>query len=68
MKTRFNSNNKGKLTIYILFAVAIISFAAFLLSPLLLHIYISTVVAIVALIGIVFFGGILIQMRSSPPW
>ena len=68
MKTRFNSNDKGNLTIYILFAVAIITFAAFLLSPLLLHVYIPTFVAIVALIGIVFLGGILMQMRSGPPW
>lgn len=68
MKTRFNIKVKGNLTLYILFAIVIISFAAFVLSPMLLHIYIPTFVAIVAFIGIVFFGGILMQKRSGPPW
>ena len=68
MKTIFNINNRGKSTLYILFAVAVLSFAALLLFPMLLHVDISPLAPIFALICIVFLGGILIQMRSGPPW
>ena len=68
MKTIFNSNNRGKSILSILFAVAVLSFAALLLLPILLHVDISFLAPIVALMCIVFLGGILIQMRSGPPW
>ena len=67
MKTMFNSNNRGKSILSIFFAVAVLSFAALLLLPMLLHVDISPF-ALIPLMGIVFFGGILIQMRSGPPW
>ena len=60
-------NNKRKLTFYSLFAIAVLSFAALLLFPILLHGDISPF-ALIPLMGIVFFGGIIIQMRSGPPW
>ena len=68
MKTIFNSNNRGRAITYILFAVAILSLAAFLLLPLLFAVAVPAVVGIVALIGITLLGGIIIQMRSGPPW
>ena len=67
MKTIFNSNNRGKSILYILFALAVLSFAALLLFPILLHGDISPL-ALIPLMGIVFLGGLLIQMRSGPPW
>jgi hypothetical protein len=68
MKTIFNSNNRGKSILYILFAVAVLSFAALLLFPILLHGDISPLALLIPLMGIMFFGGILIEMRSGPPW
>jgi hypothetical protein len=68
MKTIFNVNSRGRTILYILFAVAVLSFAAFLLVPLLFSMTIPSFVGIAALIGIVLFGGIIIQMRSGPPW
>jgi hypothetical protein len=68
MKTIFNSNNRGKSTLYILFAVAVLSFAALLLLPLLLGVDISPLALLFALMCIMFLGGILIQMRSGSPW
>ena len=62
MKTIFNINNRGKSTLYILFAVAILSFAV------LLFVDISPIALIFTLMCIVFLGGIIIQMRSGPPW
>jgi uncharacterized membrane protein len=67
MKTIFNSNNRGKSILYILFAVAVLSFAALFLFPILLHGDFSPL-ALIPLMGIVFLGGIIIQMRSGPPW
>jgi hypothetical protein len=68
MKIIFNSNNRGKATLYILFGVAVISFALLLVFSMLLHMDVSPLVLMFALIGMLFFGGILIQMRSGPPW
>jgi hypothetical protein len=67
-ETIFNSKNRGKSILYMLFAVAVLSFAALLLIPMVLHVDISLLAPIVALMGIVLLGGILIQMRSGPPW
>ena len=68
MKTIFNSNNRGKSILYILFAVAVLSFATLLLFPILLHGDISPLVLLFTLICIIFLGGLIIQMRSGPPW
>ena len=68
MKTIFNSNNRGRSIIYVLFAVAILSFVAFFLFPLLFSIALPPFVGIVAFLCIMLFGGIVVQMRSSPPW
>ena len=65
MKTIFN--NKRKSTFYILFAVATLSFAVLLLGPILFHVDSSPFALTFAFICIVFFGGIIIQMRSGPP-
>ena len=66
MKTIFN--NRRKSTLYILFAVATLSFAVFLLGPILFHVDSSPLALTFALIFMVFLGGIVIQMRSGPPW
>jgi hypothetical protein len=66
MKTIFN--NKGKFTLYSLFTVAILSFIVFLLFPILLHVDLPSLIGICALVGIIYFGGIVLQMRSGPPW
>jgi hypothetical protein len=66
MKTIFN--NRRKSILYVLFAVATLSFAALLLGPILLGVGSSPFALIFALICIVFLGGIVIQMRSGPPW
>lgn len=67
MKNMFNINNRGKSILYLLFAVALLSFAALLLFPMLLHGDISPF-ALIPFMGIVFLGGILIQIKSGPPW
>lgn len=66
MKTLLN--NKGKYTLYSLLTLSVISFIFFLLFPVLLHIDLPSVIGISALVGILYFGGIVIQMRSGPPW
>ena len=66
MKTIFN--NRRKSTLYILFAVATISFAVLLLGPILFHVDSFPLALTFAFIFMVFLGGIVIQMRSGPPW
>jgi hypothetical protein len=66
MKTIFN--NKGRLTLYSLLAVAVLSFVVFLLFPILLHVNLPSFIGILALIAIIYVGGIVIQIRSGPPW
>ncbi len=66
MKTIFN--NRRKSTLYILFAVATLSFVVLLLGPILFHVDSSPLALTIALIFMVFLGGIVIQMRSGPPW
>ena len=66
MKTIFNNGRKS--TLYILFAVATLSFAVLLLGPILFHVDSSPFALTFAFICIVFLGGIIIQMRSGPPW
>jgi hypothetical protein len=68
MKTIFNSNNRGKSTLYILFAVALLSFAVLLLFSGLLPENIFLLALFFTLTSIMFLGGILIQVRSGPPW
>ncbi len=68
LKTIFARNNRGKTILYILFAVSILSFATFLFYSQLLPQSISLLALILTLIGMMFFGGLIIQRRSGPPW
>ena len=68
MKTIFTRNNRGKATLYIFFAVAALSFVALFFYSSWLPQSIFFLVFILALIGMMFFGSLIIQMRSSPPW
>jgi hypothetical protein len=68
MKTIFNSNNRGKSTLSILLAVAVLSFVVLLFFSKLLPENIFFLALFFALISIMFLGGILIQVRSGPPW
>ena len=68
MKTIFNSNHKGKSTLYILLAVAVLSFVVLLFIPKLLSENIFLLALFFTLTSIMFLGGILIQVRSGPPW
>jgi hypothetical protein len=68
MKTIFNINNRGKSILYILFAVAVLSFAALFFCSSLLPQGIFLLALTLTLIGIMFLGGLIIQMRSGPPW
>ena len=70
MKTIFNNNNRGKSTLYILFAVAILSFVALPFFPNLLHMNMDIWLLVLALdiISIMFLGSLIIQIRSGPPW
>jgi hypothetical protein len=68
MKTIFNSNNRGKSTLSILLAVAVLSFVVLLFFSKLLPENIFFLALFFTLISIMFLGGILIQVRSGPPW
>jgi len=68
MKTIFNSNNRGKAILYILFAVAVLSFAALFFCSRLLPQGIFLLALLFTLMCIMFLGGLIIQMRSGPPW
>ena len=68
MKALFNSNNRGKLTLYILFAVAILALVVLLLIQMLFHVSISLLVFLFIFMCIMFVGGFIIQIRSGPPW
>lgn len=68
MKTIFKSNNRGKVALYLLFAVFVLSFVALLFCSSLLPGGISLLALVLTLIGIMFFGSLIIQMRSGPPW
>ncbi len=68
MKTIFSRRNRGKKILYILFAVDILTFAAL---PFLSHLLpqdIFLLILTLTLLGMVFLGGLIIQMRSGPPW
>jgi hypothetical protein len=72
MKTMFNSNNRGKSILYILFAIALLSFAALLLNQMLFQVYISseafTLIFAFLIMCIASLGGFIIQIRNGPPW
>ena len=68
MKTIFTRNNRGKATLYIFFAVAFLSFVAVFFCSSWLPQSIFFLVLILALLGMMFFGGLIMQMRSGPPW
>jgi hypothetical protein len=58
----------GKATLYILFAVAVLSFAALFFCSSLLPPGIFLLALLFTLTGMLFLGGLIIQMRSGPPW
>ena len=68
MKTIFNRTNRGKFTLYMLFSLAMLSFVVLLLCQMLFHVDVSLLALICPLMGMMFFGGLIIQMRSGPPW
>lgn len=61
-------NNKRDLTLYILFAVATLLFVVLLFCQILFHVDISPLAPALAVICMLFFGGIIVQIRSGPPW
>jgi hypothetical protein len=68
MKTIFNKNDRGKFTLYILFAVAILSFVVLFLCENLIPANVFLLSLTFILMCIMFMGGIIIQIRSGPPW
>jgi hypothetical protein len=66
MKNIFN--NRSNSTIYILFTVSILSFAVLLLCQMFFRVDVSPFVLVITLLCTMFFGGILMQIRSGPPW
>lgn len=68
LKTIFKRNNRGKFTLFLLFSLSILAFAVLLLCQIVFHMNISLLALTCTLIGITFFGGLLIQIRSGPPW
>jgi hypothetical protein len=68
MKTIFTSNNRGKVTLYILFAVAFLSFVALFFFSSLLPGVIFPLAFLFTIMCIMFLGSLIIQMRSGPPW
>ena len=61
-------NDKRKFTLYILFTVAILAFAILLFGSSFLSREVFNLVLVVDLICIMFFGSIIIHIRSGPPW
>ncbi len=68
MKNIFTSKNRGKITLYILFAIAILSFVALIFYSSWLPADIFPLALLITLLAMVFTGGLIIQMRSGPPW
>ena len=68
MKSIFNKNNRGKSTLYILFALAILTFVVLFLLHNLIPANVFVLSLIFILICIMFVGGLIIQLRRGPPW
>ena len=70
MKNIFNNNNGGKFLLYILFAIAVLSFVALPFFPNLLHMNMNIwlLVFLFDILSIFSLGGFIIQIRSGPPW
>lgn len=68
MKTIFTHKNRGKIVLYILFAVAVLAFVAIFFCSRFLSQDISLIALTLALAVIMFLGSLIINMRSSPPW
>lgn len=69
MKTIFTGKNKGKVSpLYILFAIAVLSFVAVFFYSSLLPRSIFMLVLLISLIAMMFLGGLIIDKRSGPPW
>lgn len=68
MKTIFSRRKRGKNTLYILFAIDILTFAALPFLSHLLSQGIFLPLLALTIIGMIFLGGLILQMRSGPPW
>ncbi len=66
MKTIFKSNNRGKTILYILLGVAVLAFAALPFISRLLPGPIFLLAIFFTIIGIMFLGGILIDIKEGP--
>ncbi len=68
MKTIFKNNNRGKSTLYVLFALAILSFVVLFFCETLIPVYVFYLSLTFILVCIMSMGGLIIQIRSGPPW
>jgi high-affinity Fe2+/Pb2+ permease len=68
MKTIFTRNNRGKAILYILLAVAVLALVALFFCSSLLPQSIFFLALTLILMGIMFLGSLIIQVRSGPPW
>jgi len=68
MKTIFKNNNRGKSTLYILFGLAILSFVVLFFCQNLIPVNVFFLTLTLILMCITFTGGLIIYIRSGPPW
>ena len=68
MKTLFKNNNRGRSTLYILFALAILSFVVLFFCQNLMPENVFYLSLTFILMCIMSMGGLIIQIRSGPPW
>jgi hypothetical protein len=68
MKTIFKNNNRGRSTLYILFALAFLALVVLFFCANLIPVYVYTLIFTFILICIMSMGGLIIQIRSGPPW
>jgi hypothetical protein len=69
MKTIFSNKNRGKfIPVYIVFAIAVLSFFAFIFYARFLPEGLDILILIITLIVIMFLGSLIIDKRNGPPW
>src|SRR6266487_6633081 len=68
MKTLFKNNNRGRSTLYILFALAILSFVVLFFCQNLMPENVFYLSLTFILMCIMSMGGLIIQIRSGLPW
>jgi high-affinity Fe2+/Pb2+ permease len=68
MKSIFNKNTRGKSILYILFALALLSFVGLFFFAKLIPAVIFILSLACILICVMFTGSLIIQLRSGPPW